>query len=56
MSKAEALALGSVNVETLLGVDLEDADLVATQSGSLLDFESKVVGIISSSRGLVDLL
>ncbi|KAF9052269.1 hypothetical protein BDZ89DRAFT_1056627 [Hymenopellis radicata] len=56
LSKTVALALGSVNVETLLGVRSEDVDLVATRAGSLLDFESKVVGIISPKRGLVDLL
>ncbi|KAI0828485.1 carbohydrate esterase family 9 protein [Trametes gibbosa] len=57
ISKAEALALASTNVETLLGVKTEsvDADLVATRGGDLLDF-SKVVAIISSRRGVVDVL
>ncbi|KAG7444373.1 carbohydrate esterase family 9 protein [Guyanagaster necrorhizus] len=56
LSKSEVLALGSANVETLLGVEDDASDLVATRSGSLLDFEAKVVGIISSRRGLVDIL
>lgn len=56
MSKTDALALGSVNVERLLGVEEELGDLVATQGGTLLDFEAKVVGIVSARRGAVDLL
>ncbi|KAK0457772.1 uncharacterized protein EV420DRAFT_1271277 [Desarmillaria tabescens] len=56
LSKSEVLALGSANIETLLGVEDDASDLVATRSGSLLDFEAKVVGIISSRRGLVDIL
>ncbi|PBK65801.1 carbohydrate esterase family 9 protein [Armillaria solidipes] len=56
LSKSEVLALGSANIETLLGVEDDASDLVATRSGSLLDFEAKVAGIISSRRGLVDIL
>ncbi len=56
LSKSEVLALGSANIETLLGVEDDASDLVATKSGSLLDFEAKVAGIISSRRGLVDIL
>jgi len=58
MSKEEAIALGSVNVEKLLGATIEakDADLVARQStGGNSLFESKVVGILSPRRGVVDL-
>ncbi|KAK0193022.1 carbohydrate esterase family 9 protein [Armillaria mellea] len=55
ISQSEALALASVNLEVLLGVNDEDYDLVATTFGTLLDFESKVVGIVSSRRGVVDL-
>ncbi|KAH9846908.1 carbohydrate esterase family 9 protein [Lenzites betulinus] len=57
ISKAEALALASTNVETLLGVKANGAngDLVATRGGDLLDF-SKVVAIVSSRRGVVDIL
>ena len=59
MSKADTLALASTNVEKLLGGKIHDyalEDLVATQGGDLLDFGSKVVAVISPSRGLVDLL
>ncbi|KAF7969725.1 hypothetical protein HWV62_26136 [Athelia sp. TMB] len=56
ISKAEALALASVNLEKLLGVKRVKPDIVATKGGSLLDLESKVVGIISAHRGVVDLL
>jgi hypothetical protein len=59
ISKAQALALGSTNIEALLGVKADVAetpDLVATEGGDLMNMESKVVGIISSRRGVVDLL
>jgi hypothetical protein len=58
MSKAQALALGSVNIQKLLGVKAmysEASDLVATEGGDLLEMESKVVAIISPRRRLVDL-
>jgi len=55
---ADALAMASVNVETLLGVHQNpaDTDLVATSGGNLLSFEGKVVAVISPRRGLVDIL
>lgn len=56
ISKTEALALASVNLEKLLGISQAKPDVVATQGGSLLDFESKVVAVISARRGVVDLL
>lgn len=59
ISRSEALSLASTNTETLLGVSAADAlsgDLVATAGGDLLDFESKVVAIISSRRGQVEML
>lgn len=59
ISKVQALALASTNLEVLLGGDVEGAwrtpDLVATQGGDLFSFESKVVGILSPKRGSVDL-
>ncbi|KAJ8494882.1 hypothetical protein ONZ51_g2001 [Trametes cubensis] len=56
IQKADALALASVNVEKLLGINTDSlqGDLVATHGGDLLDF-SKVVGVISPRRGLVDI-
>ncbi|KAJ6570163.1 carbohydrate esterase family 9 protein [Mycena vulgaris] len=58
MSKAQVLALGSTNIVKLLtGESLlqhEQGDMVATMGGDLLDFGSKVVAVLSPSRGLVD--
>ena len=58
ISKEQALALASVNLEKLLGVKPSgsSSDLVATRGGTVLDFEAKVIGIISPRRGLVDLI
>lgn len=71
ISKAQALALGSVNMVRLLGgvgeagleeeeagggVDpsLWEGNLVATVGGDLLEFGSKVVAVVSSRGGFVD--
>ncbi|TFY65180.1 hypothetical protein EVJ58_g2133 [Rhodofomes roseus] len=45
ITKAEALALASVHVEKLLGVEVDDieSDLIATQGGDPLEFSSKDV-------------
>ncbi|KAG9316550.1 carbohydrate esterase family 9 protein [Chiua virens] len=59
ISKAEAIALVSTNVEELLGVapvNSLSGDYVATVGGSILDFEAQVVGIISSRRHSVEWL
>ena len=58
LSKADTLALASTNLEKLLGgkgTSESAHDLVATKGGDLLDFESKIVAVISCRRGLVDL-
>ncbi|TRM61307.1 hypothetical protein BD626DRAFT_502095 [Schizophyllum amplum] len=55
LSKTAALALASTNVEKLLGVE-PSGDLVATRGGGMLDFGSKVVGVVSPKRGVVDIL
>ena len=57
ISQTQALALASYNLEKLLGLDFEEelSDLVATEGGDLLGFESKVVGIISPRRETVEL-
>ncbi|KAI0367346.1 composite domain of metallo-dependent hydrolase [Pilatotrama ljubarskyi] len=57
ISKAQAIALVSTNVEKLLGIERGDAegDLVVTYGGGLLDY-TKVVAIVSPRRGVVDLL
>ncbi|EMD37373.1 hypothetical protein CERSUDRAFT_114046 [Gelatoporia subvermispora B] len=61
ISKAQAIAMGSTNVEKLLGgrVEAEEEaprDMVVTAGGDILDFGSKVVAIVSSRRKVVDLL
>ncbi|KAF5393062.1 hypothetical protein D9757_001113 [Collybiopsis confluens] len=56
ISKAEAIALASSNLAKLLGLPSDTTStLVATTGGTILDFESKVVGIVSAQRGVVDL-
>lgn len=58
MSPTKALELGSTNIEKLLGIHDEvalEGDLVITQGGGLLDFEGKVIGIISKRRGEVQI-
>jgi hypothetical protein len=54
LGKAEVLELASSNLETLLGVEESNADLVATSGGS--DFEGKVVAIISPRSASVNLI
>ncbi|KAJ7056224.1 carbohydrate esterase family 9 protein [Mycena amicta] len=56
LGHAEALALGSSNVEMLLGVKPRNSntDLVATRGGD--DLQGKVVAVISSRSGSVDIL
>ncbi|KAI0690094.1 carbohydrate esterase family 9 protein [Cytidiella melzeri] len=57
ISRKDALALVTSNLEKLLGIPSEDdADLVATVGGGLSDYSSKVVAVISSRRGLVDMI
>lgn len=59
MSKAKAMALGSTNVEKLLGGDVETeslSDMVVTRGGDLLDFESKVIAVISQRTKSVQIL
>jgi len=52
LTKEQSIALGSTNVEKLLGGLVEIAeprDLVATEGGSLMEFSSKVVAVISKN-------
>lgn len=51
-----ALSLASSNVDNLMGVHAnpEETDLVVTRDGGLLEFEGKVVAVISPGRGVVD--
>ena len=56
LSKHDAIALASTNLEKLLGIHESNDELVATAGGGLLDFSSKVVAVVSPGRGLVDIL
>ncbi|KAI0819971.1 hypothetical protein BC628DRAFT_1399702 [Trametes gibbosa] len=55
--KAATFALASSNIEKLLGLEKDplEQDLVATVGGDLLDFEGKVVAVISPRQGAVDI-
>lgn len=57
VSRAAAIALASTNLEKIFGIRtaVEDADYVATAFGDVLDFQSKVVGVIAGGMGVVDL-
>lgn len=57
LTQSQALSLVSSSVDSLLGVRVRpaDADLVATRGGGLLQFEGKVIGVISPRVGGVDL-
>ncbi|ESK97124.1 carbohydrate esterase family 9 protein [Moniliophthora roreri MCA 2997] len=57
LSKENAIAIGSTNIEKLLGakVEAEEADLVATAGGDLFDLGAKVVGVISPRQKAVNL-
>ncbi|KAF7334289.1 Carbohydrate esterase family 9 protein [Mycena sanguinolenta] len=54
LGRAEVLALASSNLETLLGVEESNTDLVATRGG--VDFDGKVVAIISPLSESVNLI
>jgi hypothetical protein len=58
MSKEDAIALGTINVQKLLGLDSQatNSDLVATIGGDLMSFEGKVIAIIAPRRQLVEIL
>lgn len=57
ISRTQALAMASSNLEKLLGLEVQGelADLVAMEAGDILDFESKVIGVISPVKRQVDL-
>ena len=56
LSKHEAYALASVNLERLLGIQVSNTDLVAVRHGDLLGFDGEVISIISPQRETVDLM
>jgi len=52
------MALATTNLDELLGLPVKPSlaeDLVAYEGGGVFDFSSKVVGVISEERGLVDI-
>lgn len=55
--QSQAFALVSSNLERALGLTrrFENPDLVMYQGGGVFDFESKVVGVVSSERKVVEL-
>ncbi|KAF8958055.1 hypothetical protein BDZ97DRAFT_1950338 [Flammula alnicola] len=58
ISKSQALALASTNLHKALGLVrplFSIPDLVMYRGGGLLDFESKVVGVMSAERAVVEL-
>ena len=58
VSRKQALALVTTNLEALLGVEVSgnDADMVAYRGGDVFDLSSKVAAVISPRRSSVDLL
>ena len=56
ISREQATALASTNVEQLLGIHRQDdeVELIATRGGEHLGY-GKVVAVISPRRGLVDI-
>jgi len=60
LKESEVLSLVSINVRKLLGAEQDDEDededdLVAYRGGNMLDMEAKVVGVVSSIRGEVEI-
>ena len=56
LSRREAYALASVNLERLLGIKVSNHDLIEVKHGDLLGFEGEVISIISPQRRTVDLM
>jgi len=54
ISKTQAIALASTNLEKLLGLKNANMDLVATRASGLHDFEGEVVVVISPREGGVN--
>ncbi|KAG6849988.1 hypothetical protein H0H93_002778 [Arthromyces matolae] len=55
LSKSEALALGSVNLEKLLGLEANGSDFIATKGGDFWSYEGKVAAVISANKEKVEL-
>ncbi|KIM80183.1 hypothetical protein PILCRDRAFT_73396 [Piloderma croceum F 1598] len=56
ISKAQAIALATTNVEKALGLPSGPwHDIVAYSGGNIFDFKSTVVGVVSAQRRVVDI-
>jgi hypothetical protein len=56
ISDEEAIAIGSINLEKLLGLEVKtQGDLVAYQGGEIFEMTSKAVAVISESHAHVNL-
>ncbi|KAG8916313.1 hypothetical protein FRC02_004050 [Tulasnella sp. 418] len=59
LSESETMALASSNIDKMLGVERSGSDLVGDlvvyHGGGIFDLSSKVVGVISERRAMVDL-
>ncbi|KAJ7178858.1 hypothetical protein C8R43DRAFT_871685 [Mycena crocata] len=57
VSKEVALAMASSNIEKLLGINSASAsrELAVTRGGDLFSLNAKVIAMVSSKRGVVDL-
>ena len=57
LGKGGAFALATINLAKLLGLEYDRGlhDLVATAGGDLIDYEGKVIAVISPRREIVDI-
>jgi hypothetical protein len=56
IGKAQAIALATTNIEKALGLSSSAwHDIVAFSGGDIFDFRSKVVGVVSAQRRIVDI-
>jgi hypothetical protein len=56
LDKETALGLISTNLEKLLGLELEEQEMVVWREGDVFDLHSKVVAVISKRREQVDIM
>jgi hypothetical protein len=57
LDKETALSLISINLEKLLGLELEEQrEMVVWQGGDVFEMQSKVIAVISKPREQVDVM
>ncbi|KAG6835004.1 hypothetical protein H0H93_005679, partial [Arthromyces matolae] len=54
ISRAKALQIATTHLDHALGLE-RSRDIVAYRGGTLFDFESRVAGVISTQRGIVEI-